>query len=318
MANTDSEEKRDLVVLLDVNGTVAPFDGKISFADYCVLVVADRTFYPEDAPMTEEFLLTSFESGWEFVFPGLESVETALNLRRRIGASLAQRAKDCSLFGNKGERLVFLKKVCTHSPSCARALKMLSDSCPDRALFPGVLVLLGMLRSLPNARVVLRTFGTDAEEVLPIFASALGLPGGANGVPSYKMIHSWTGAPILSSPASGLEWHQPSTITHQLSLYRLSVVQDDWKPWNHNQEARRCGKPFFLGAKDEAVVFFDDNVRDAFDPEDCELVNVVRPLSVADGSALSVRDCLQSGSVVRVDRFRAMTEANYFVDRLPH
>jgi len=52
--------------------------------------------------MTEEQLLASSESGWDFAFPGDESVETALNLRRQIGASLAQRAKDCALFANKG------------------------------------------------------------------------------------------------------------------------------------------------------------------------------------------------------------------------
>jgi len=153
--------------------------------------------------------------------------------------------------------------------------------------------------------VVLRTFGNDADEILP-FSLRLWASRGVNGVPSYKMIHSWTGVPILSSQASGLEWHQPSTIHHQLSFIGWPLCRTIGNPGTRTKKPV-LRQTLLFGRERRGGGLFRRQRSRRVRPEDCELVNVVRPLSVKDGSALSVRDCLQSGSVVRVDRFRAMT-----------
>jgi hypothetical protein len=305
-------------IFLDLNGTIAPFDGEIAFADYCVLVVADRTFYTHDDAMTPSKLILSV-TDWQFLAPSNDAAqELAFSQRRKTGASLAQRAKLCSLFRNKQERLEYLREVCENSPSCKQALKMLANLCPDRGLFPGVLVLLGMVRNNPDVSVAIRTFGSDGEEVLPLLKAALGLPQTCF-VPTRKMSRDPVeGGPILLDPLFDRDnLCQPSNIAEWLSYYRLVLVQDKWDEWNASKEGIHFAKPLILGQPDIRCVFFDDNVRDEYDSEDCERFNVVRPLRAEDGKPIPMKECLRDGSVVRVDRYRAMTEPSYFVDLLP-
>lgn len=146
--------------------------------------------------------------------------------------------------------------------------------------------------------ILLRSFGNDLQSVLQELSQTLNI----SEIPLFKM----QGNTLL---VEGLPYPHTSVVKHA-KKYRFVGVQDDFFYWNTHNESKEYGKIFPLSNEDISL-FFDDNVEEKGGEK-----NIICPYLLTTNSSIPILPLIQSGHIVRVDTLEALTNTEYFIERL--
>lgn len=105
----------------------------------------------------------------------------------------------------------------------------------------------------------------------------------------------------------------PRTAYEYLRHFGNVAIHDDWGYWSENNKRSENGKPFYLDLEDKGTLslFFDDNI----DIDNVEQ-NIIAPIDVRTGRVLSLKSLVQSGQAIPVDTLEAMTNEDYFINKI--
>lgn len=147
--------------------------------------------------------------------------------------------------------------------------------------------------------LVLRTFGTDIEDVAEELNDRLGSD-------FLTRFLKFSEGKLLSE---GTEIDFYSTLK---SSDRHIAIQDDWSWWFQHGEHYQYGKPFPVDKADGSIrsLFFDDNA--SFNPQYPE-TNIVAPINVSNHESLSLEEMIDQKYLFPVDSLEALCDEEYFI-----
>lgn len=188
----------------------------------------------------------------------------------------------------------YLKSIDQHYKK--RSFTFTKDVCPNLAYMVPILVesmdtflfesFMNVLKEYPDAHIVFRTFGLDADEVIQYLRDN-------------KVFTNIIKGDILwqheERPLVILENGQQIAGMYKFGQYILNTdtplaIKESYDYWHLNKRSKKCGKQL-LGHDDMLQIFFDDN--------DC--VNIVNPLNT---------------HFVKVNTLHALQQPNYYTDHI--
>ncbi len=108
-------------------------------------------------------------------------------------------------------------------------------------------------------------------------------------------------------------YETPEKIYQFFTSNQHAAIHDDWPYWVAGEMEAKYGKPLYINCEDPNTlsIFFDDNIKiDSYDK------NIIAPLNCKTGEALSIQEMLKTKQMIFVDTLEAITNENYFIERL--
>lgn len=287
-----------LILHFDVNGTLTAKDTskKLSDDHMIIALLAENTigqWAPSQADMSfKDYVYTQLHPG-DKSDPNLK-----LTRQKAVGSFLNWLLNNEHQLSDKvfGQFLAIRAKYSD------------DDGKVKFSIFTSFFVALQKLRELNIAfTVVLRTFGTDLEDVVDEIQKH---PSGVQftNLCTFKedVLKRQFGV-FESGKFTGNAAEE--TVTKTDKIFKLFAqgdhfaVQDDWKKWNQDGERSRSGKPFIVDSSDTQYfsIFFDDNITG----EDQDIISLC---DIASGSTQS--------TAIRVDTLNAMLNDQYFINKI--
>ncbi len=298
------ETKNKLVLHLDVNRTIIALDKKQGKnpKEFCNAALTEYTFHEWDGSHKKSFYDYAIEQ---------VAHENPILAQDKAGDAFKDE-KNKFLLNFPG----YLKQNFPQLYQQYRdeLAQMLAITGTDKLKpYPSLFPLLDYLTKRSNYNLILRTFGSDGQEVVDIIERErpeieFNVTGKFCG-PALHLEDEYEESVILEKPED--LYHAFIDHPFLADSENHMLVQDDYNHWKEKGKFKKHGKIFPIDRTDQTVVslFADDNAG-----ERKRTGRAILHPQTATGAPVDEDELIQSGNIIPVNRKQAVLDTQYFVN----